>query len=525
MVLIKHSIAADLLRTLDLGSSIAEQDTLLETTKVETSAFSDLLSDKVDLIPGTKGSGKSALFRIFVDFLPQHLLMNQKVIIAHGVERHGDNVFHAFNDQFHTLSEDDFVSFWCIYLTSLAHEQFIKGERYQSFLKNAGAEINRFRQVCENARIPEIKGKRSLYDILAWTLNVLKKWRPKLRYSLPEDAGELELDLFGNEAIPKSSAIETAEVPRYASDIKDALEAVLKKSNLSIWLMIDRLDEIFPRRSEVETKALRGLLRTLRLFTSETIRIKLFLRDDILEQAVSTNEGFTALTHITARKADTLRWSEDIILTMLVKRIFANSKIAATLNVDIERINASHDYRSECFYKVFPKTVHSGNRQSQTLRWIYNHTMDGRGVVTPRDILDLVTKAKQNQQDEFNKYRDEESAWLIGSRAILYGLDELSIRKRDTYLKAEFPHLWPDIEKFEGGKTDYSSKRLSALLGKDWENIITNLISIGLVKKTGRGGDTTYWFPYVSPFAIATSLKLNFGTIAWGEALKKHVCQ
>jgi len=31
--------------------------------------------------------------------------------------------------------------------------------------------------------------------------------------------------------------------------------------------------------------------------------------------------------------------------------------------------------------------------------------------------------------------------------------------------------------------------------------------------------------PSYSPFAIATSLKLNFGTIAWGEALKKHVCQ
>ena len=58
-----------------------------------------------------------------------------------------------------------------------------------------------------------------------------------------------------------------------------------------------------------------------------TIRIKIFLRDDMLEQAVSVPEGFTALTHLTARQADTLRWSEENILTMLVKRLFANEAL------------------------------------------------------------------------------------------------------------------------------------------------------------------------------------------------------
>ena len=56
----QHRKGAALLETLDLA--IAEQ---------EISAFSDLLQGKVDLIPGTKGSGKSALFRMFVDCLPK----------------------------------------------------------------------------------------------------------------------------------------------------------------------------------------------------------------------------------------------------------------------------------------------------------------------------------------------------------------------------------------------------------------------------------------------------------------------
>lgn len=244
----------------------------------------------------------------------------------------------------------------------------------------------------------------------------------------------------------------TESLPRYIGDVKDRLEDVLKKSNLSIWLMVDRLDEIFPRRTEVETKALRGLLKCLRLFSTDLVRIKIFLRDDMLEQVVGTSEGFTALTHITARQADTLRWSEEQILTMLVKRIYADEGMAAYLKVDRERLDASQAYRLESFYKVFPRTVHSGEKQSDTLHWIYTRASDGRGVVTPRDVLDLITRAKQQQQDEFNAALTGQSPWLIGPKAIIHGLEELSRRKRDTYLRAEFPHLWDHIKKFESGK-------------------------------------------------------------------------
>lgn len=495
-----HRMAANLLQVLDLGSSIAEQDKLLETARVETSAFSDLLLDKVDLIPGTKGSGKSALFRIFTDFLPDSLLQSRKVVVAHGVQRHGDDVFHAYKDQFEQLSEDDFISFWCIYLTSLAHEQFIKGDLYAAYISNASAEIDNFRVACAKARIPEIKAKKSLMDILAWALNVLKAWRPGLKYKLPGDGGEVSLDLFGCE--PSVAKIPDGKdgaesLPRYIGDVKDRLEDVLKKSNLSIWLMVDRLDEIFPRRTDVETKALRGLLKCLRLFSTDLVRIKIFLRDDMLEQVVGTSDGFTALTHITARQADTLRWSEEQILTMLVKRIFADEGMATYLKVDRERLDASQDYRLESFYKVFPRTVHSGEKQSETLHWIYTRASDGRDVVTPRDVLDLITRAKQQQQDEFNAALTGQSPWLIGPKAIIHGLEELSRRKRDTYLRAEFPHLWDHIKKFEGGKTEYDPASLHSLLGKNWEKIVADLVAIGVLGKKGRGREITYWFPYI----------------------------
>ena len=297
-----------LLQGLDLGSSVAESDTVLESARIETSAFSDLLNDRVDLVPGTKGSGKSALFRIFVDFLPDFLLKARKVVVAHGIQAPGDPVFHAFIDRFSKLSEEEFVSFWCIYLVSLAHEQFIKGPRYQEFLAGSGTEIQKFRAACVHAKIPEIQAKKTLRDILEWSLHVLASWRPKLKFTPPGDVGDLELDLFGTKTenpTPPAGDVQEHSLPKYVNEIKETLEGVLASAKFSLWLMVDRLDEIFPRRSDVERTALRGLLRAMSYFSSANIRVKIFLRDDMLEQVVRTEEGFTALTHVTVRQADT----------------------------------------------------------------------------------------------------------------------------------------------------------------------------------------------------------------------------
>lgn len=247
--------------------------------------------------------------------------------------------------------------------------------------------------------------------------------------------------------------------------------------------MVDRLDEIFPRRSDVERKALRGLLRAMRFFSSNSIRVKIFLRDDMLENVVHAGEGFTALTHVTARRSDTLKWTEEQILTMIIKRFCANSAIASYLELDAERAEANAGYRAECFNKIFPEQVFKGTSQSKTLRWIYKRCADGRGVVTPRDVLDLIIKAKQRQEDLCAGDPDGETDAIIGSAAIQHGLQELSRHKRQTYLQAEFPHLWPYIERFIGGKTDYSEAAIKKLLGSDWENIVETLVALGVLIK------------------------------------------
>ncbi|MDP3948703.1 MAG: hypothetical protein Q8Q17_02000, partial [bacterium] len=491
---------SELLQAIDLGSSIAEQDNLLESARVETSTFSDLFNDRVDLVPGTKGSGKSALYRIFVEFLPNHLLKQNKAVVAHGVDRVGDTVFHIFKKEFEELDENDFVNFWCIYIVSLVHEQFIKNPQYADFLKGCKAEIEKFKQTSALAGIPEIKAKKSLREMLAWVLNSLKAISPRLKYKPPGDSGEFEISLFGEtkKDANKNETADEPKLPKYIDQLREDLVAILEKCGLSIWFMIDKLDEIFPRRSPVERLALRALLRTMRIFSSPRIRIKIFLRDDMLGEIAGGDEGFTALSHVySTRKADTLRWSEEQIISMIAKRLFANTQVAINLKVDPEQLNASLEYRKEALYKVFPKKVFTGAKQSDTLRWIYHHTADANEVVTPRDVIILLTRAIQHQINIAHSDPSGTQSFLISSQAIIYGLEELSKEKKDVYLRAEFPHLWSNIEKFIGGKAIYSKSSLQALLGKNWESVATDLMSIGLLKKSAGTRENTYTIPFL----------------------------
>jgi len=54
-----------LLRELDVGNSVAEFDEALDRYFVETEAFRALALDRVDLIAGEKGTGKTPLYRVF----------------------------------------------------------------------------------------------------------------------------------------------------------------------------------------------------------------------------------------------------------------------------------------------------------------------------------------------------------------------------------------------------------------------------------------------------------------------------
>jgi hypothetical protein len=128
-------------------------------------------------------------------------------------------------------------------------------------------------------------------------------------------------------------------------------------------------------------------------------------------------------------------------------------------------------------------------------------------VVTPRDVLDLLIRAKQKQYDECAANAEGISTCIIGSSALQYGLEELSKKKRQTYLQAEFPHLWEHIDKFVGSKTEYDENSIRKTIGKDWKAIADDLVSIGLFSRM----TTRIGFVYRVPFLYRHGLELTQG--------------
>ena len=182
---------------------------------------------------------------------------------------------------------------------------------------------------------------------------------------------------------------------------------------------------------------------------------------------------------------------------MIVRRIFAHPEFAKYVKVDKHLLDTSIEYQRRQFYKIFVDTIYRPPNQSTTLRWVYNHTKDGRGVVTPRDVILLLTRAIQWQRDEFRRDRTGKTERLISAPAITYGLEEMSKEKRTTYLEAEFPHKWDTIRKLIGGGTEYSEAAIHRLLGRKHQAAAEDLISIGVLERATKSGKPTFRVPFL----------------------------
>jgi len=497
--LLDRSAVLSLLKNLDLGASVAEVDDILYEARIETGTFWDLYKDSVDLVPGTKGSGKSALYRLFVKHLRSYLLEQRKVVLAHGVESQGDQLFQLFTDQFERLPETRFQNFWYVYFVSLINEVLLKSPEYSQLLANCDAEILNFRLQCSRARIPDVKAPQSFKGIIEWCLNAILKLMPRrIQFPVTDDGKQLTLDW--GEAVEETDSPgkkdDDSESPLYIADIRSALNAILTKANLTVWLMLDKLDELFPRWSKVERTGLRALLRAMYAFRDERIRVKVFLRDDIFEHLTSGDDGFPGLTHIGARMTSSLNWKIDDIMHLIVKRVFASNELAVACEVDKSRMEANQDYREECFYKAFPEQVHSGTRRPQTLGWIYTRCQDGKKVVTPRDIIDLLLLTRDAEVELLSANPEGTCNSLFSPTAIETGFKKMSQRKRDIFLQAEFPHFREYILRFENGPAIYSEEALAEMFKKQADNIVDQLVRIGFLERK-KNGSYTYIVPFL----------------------------
>lgn len=463
------TMVKDVLRSLDLGSSVAEFDESLEKYFVENEAFRALVDGKADIIAGDKGTGKTAVYRILqkrIGVIPE---LNGIELLA-GFNPAGNPIFQKLVQQ-RALSEGQYISVWKAYILSLVGNWILEiaGEKHSDRFVQLNKLLND-----TGLRSKDDKPETIFSKIIHSIQRVLAPKKAEIEFTLSETGVPIviprlefgEIDQNAPKEVPHEQAL------RLLNDCLDEID-------YSVWLALDRLDEAFQGFPDVEVPALRALLRTyLDMLDFPRIRLKLFVRRDLFRKIIGS--GFVNLTHINARKKEIV-WDEADLLNLLARRIRDNTTFMKTLS------NGTMT-DEELFYHLFPTKVDKAERKPPSWNWIMSRIRDGNDVKPPRNLIDLVTLACEEQIRAETRTPEpfHIDAPLISPDSLRAAHERLSAQRvEDTLFAESATDTARLIEMFRNSKSEHNVETLASTLDLDGEPLqaaIRQLVEVGFLE-------------------------------------------
>ena len=463
----------DIVRKLDLGNSVAEFDKELEKYFVETEPFRALVEDRADVIAGDKGTGKTALYSILCKrYASIDQLGSVEVVAAFNPS--GNPVFQRLAQQ-EVLTEAQYITVWKAYVLSLVGNWLLA-------LYDGDDRTDKMHQLHDLLKRTALRASDySPSTVFSKIMNAIARIFPdsaEVTMTLSETGIPIIVPKVGF-ARTDASAEHPQEVPH--EQALGLLNAALSDADIDVWVVLDRLDEAFQGFPATETPALRALFRTyLDLLEFPKVKLKLFVRRDLFRKI--THGGFVNLTHVNARKVEIV-WEEEDLLNLLCSRI----REAPTLLTDIGAQDASDQ---DLFNYIFPEKVDDAERKPTTWRWIMARIRDGNDVKPPRNLIDLVSKAREAQlRREDREGRDFVAGQdLIEPDSIRRALSRLSAERVEDTLLAEAGEFSHVIEKFRDGKAEHNEQSIAKQLGISEAEVkaaVKPLVELGVLETVG----------------------------------------
>jgi hypothetical protein len=461
----------DALKLLDLGSSVAEFDKSLEKYFVENEAFHALIQGKADVIAGDKGTGKTAVYQILQKRYGNIPELNGIEVLA-AFNPAGNPIFQKLVQQ-KVLTEGQYVSVWKAYVLSLVGNWAI-GIAGEDFSPNFKLLANLLSEA--GLRSKDDKPETIFSKLINSIQRVLAPKKAELEMTLSETGIPIVTPRieFGRD--------EDSKAPKEVSheEALRLLNSCLTDFGYSVWLVLDRLDEAFQGFPDVEVPALRALLRTyLDLLEFDRLRLKLFVRRDLFRKIVAG--GFVNLTHINARKREIV-WDEADLLSLLTARIRDNKDFIA-------KIGAEDLGDEELFYRLFPNKVDQAERKPTSWSWIMSRIRDANDVKPPRNLIDLVNLAGEEQKRAESRAPTTltHGQPFIAPESLRNAHVRLSTQRvEDTLLAESAADTAGLIERFRKSKSEHNLETLGATLGLGGDELnaaIRQLIEIGFLEE------------------------------------------
>ena len=412
----------------------------------------------MSLIRGAKGSGKSLLFRLFVE-QPERArelasvygdLSNVEFIGAHG--RRALDRWIASSQVFASV------------------EECVGDEMWRSFWPAYA--LLRLARTLPDLR-PVIKKESSFAESL---LNVL------------EDQNLSEEGLI--QAL--ANAVQTSAARAAANDWMQIANQWLGRQNKHAWLFYDELDAGFGHTSHDyrrRRRALEGLLAWWLEYSGPLthIHMKCLLREDIWQEL-----RFPNLSHY-AGKDMTLQWQEEDLWRLVLRQALASSAFArevAHLVIDREALDRLDvDQLRKALIPLWGERMGAG-KAAYTYRWVLRRITDGRGSRFPRSLVLLLSQALEQERQN----RQSPGKSILKPRSLVAAMDAVSM-SRVQEVKEEYPELQTALEALRDSSSPMDKPGLDQVLAgfdRPPEEIIEQMLKAGILEKRKPREDNRY---------------------------------
>lgn len=480
----------EILKTLNFGKRIAEDEaTELSRYFYETHLFRELRDGKIDIVYGQKGAGKSAMYVALKN--DTNRLFDSNILLVAAEKPTGTPAFSSIVTD-PPNSEREFEAMWKLYFLSLVATKMEEFSLSNTSSKKYIALLNASGLVTTEG--PLSKFVRSALDLAR---RLLKPNEFSTTIELDPTLG-LPTGVTGSISLSETSSLEAAKGITSVAEMFRNFNQCLSGKDLKVWLCIDRLDVAFSEDVELETNALRALFRVYRdLEEYESIRLKIFLRSDIWARITKT--GFRESSHIT--KSITIKWNANDLQTLVVRRMAQSHKLLERLGVKQVDVYGDIELQRRVFDSAFPERVYSGKNKAKTWAWILSRTADATDFSAPREILHLLTTARDELIKRLeNGFPESSDGYLFDRQSIRDALAEVSKVRIEQTLFQEFPAMKEDILAFRGAKAEQtlaSLKDIWKCTDEDAQYKVARLEEIGFLRKISDPSGLRVKIPFI----------------------------
>lgn len=476
------------LSNISFGDRVAENEAnTLANYFVQTQPWNRLYRGEVDVIFGSKGAGKSALYTLLLNNAPE--LQSRKIFLISAEKPTGKTVFSDITTEPPT-SEDEFVMLWKIYFCQLVVNWLIENDLCYGNAKVVSDELK---------RIGLLEEKNTLKRLV----NSAKEFAKNIINMESIEGG------VGNEGVTGKITFRTPDRElqkkgyKSIDELLDELNDYLDEIDQTCWILCDRLDVAFDQNIDLEKNALRALFKTYRdIEEYNSICVKVFLRDDIWDRI--TKDGFREASHIT--KTANITWNSRSLLNLIVSRALQNPDIIEKFKVAKDDILSDHEKQFEFYYQMFPQQVDIGERQSDTFEWILSRIRDGLNNTPPRELIHYYNESitQEIKEQEINNNKIEEPN-IVSRLAIKNAAYEVSKVRTEQTIFAEYANLRTYIKTFENKKAEHTLSTLSEIWDVDEgkaKAIANQLAEVGFFELKAAKNDQVYKIPFIYRFYL-----------------------